>query len=269
MVKKNNWFFNKNLMEEINEFTNDEIEQEAFVLEDQTKKISHLIGQLEHAQQRQEDFQTDNRRLSQELEELKIAQDKLIQTQQVQQTEYENEKQAYEQEVQALKEQLETQKQLFMKKTEGNKEKEQRIQVLTTSVAEKQKRIDEQYSEIQALNEQLERLHLEKTQPKQAYKDLEAAYEKKEKERLKVEQQLKELKKQHLQVVQQYTEAIQQVNQLNDERAELRNQMKQKVIEHNQLEERVIVMGEIKKENLQLDQEREVLKKISMKKQKR
>ncbi|MFQ7236826.1 MAG: hypothetical protein ACLRPU_18285, partial [Enterococcus hulanensis] len=61
MAKKNSWFFNKNLMEEINDFTNDEIKQEELALEDQTKEIHRLNEQLQGAIQRQEDYQTDNR----------------------------------------------------------------------------------------------------------------------------------------------------------------------------------------------------------------
>lgn len=79
-MAKNNWFFNKNLIDEIKEFTNDEIEQEQLELEDQVKENEHLKEQLNLTIQRQEDYLSDNRRLSKELEELKEAHKKILQS---------------------------------------------------------------------------------------------------------------------------------------------------------------------------------------------
>lgn len=87
-MAKNNWFFNKNLIDEIKEFTNDEIEQEQLELEDQVKENEHLKEQLNLTIQRQEDYLSDNRRLSKELEELKEAHKKILQSKKIQETTY-------------------------------------------------------------------------------------------------------------------------------------------------------------------------------------
>lgn len=40
MAKKNGWFFNKKMIEEINEFTNAEVEQERRAIEDKKEKFT-------------------------------------------------------------------------------------------------------------------------------------------------------------------------------------------------------------------------------------
>lgn len=64
------------------------------------------------------------------------------------------------------------------------------------------------------------------------------------------ENQLKKAKKQHFESVQRYTSIIQQVNRLEEERGELRGQLKQHIVKNKQLEERLVNMeGNIKELN--------------------
>lgn len=78
MGKKNGWFFNKNIIEEINDFTNDEVEQERIAIEDKINEIKQLKQQLQNMTQKQEGYQADIKRLSKSLDELKDIHSKQV-----------------------------------------------------------------------------------------------------------------------------------------------------------------------------------------------
>lgn len=234
MARKNNWFFNKSLIDEIKEFTNDEIEQEQLELEDQSKENDYLKQQLNLAIQRQEDYLADNKRLTKELEVLKETHSKRLQSQKMTDQEN-NEKQ--KQETAQLMEELSTfqnQEQEWKKHSEEEKRK---LQQATETIKAQQ-------TKLVILNEQLEKLNFEKKEPREAYRKLSETCEKQKVALFEAENQLKKVKKQHFESVQRYTSVIQQVNRLNEEKSELRDQLKQNVIESKHLEERLVSMEE-------------------------
>lgn len=245
-MAKNNWFFNKNLIDEIKEFTNDEIEQEQLELEDQVKENEHLKEQLNLTIQRQEDYLSDNRRLSKELEELKEAHKKILQSKKIQETTYKERIEQQEQRNIQLTEVItsyeEKQKDFGQFKDSCEKNK---VELLKANEI-----IEKQEKEISTLNERFEQLNLERTEPQKAYEQLNEYCEKQKSTLLDYETQLKKAKKQHFESVQRYTSIIQQVNRLEEERGELRGQLKQHVIKNKQLEERLVNMeGNIKEHN--------------------
>lgn len=218
MAKKNGWFFNKNLLEDINEFTNEEIEQEQTALENELKDQRHFEEQLHSATQRQEEYQADNRRLSRTLEDQKEVHNKQLQAQSMQLKNYEQLVEEQRQENQRLAEKL-----------------------LAYEEGVESQNPHDQREEIQRLHEQVGELLLERDRLESSHQFLEETNQNQKTELAKLKQQL--------------GEADQEIQQLKEERATLQKQLKEQSSEINQLEERVRMEEKESLEQYQMDKD--------------